>query len=193
MILVASSFIILMSLNQRAALEWVQENIAAFGGDPERVILFCWSSNEAFYIHVDIFFLQYFNPNKSPYHQGDSCGWIRGQFLSFLPSRLSTFHLWLTTFPQDHWTKWGGYKPKSSWLFLLIVWHFYWLFDIQVGGLSPSYHHWSPEEGVSDFFKGSSLRERFIEKKEEKNWKMSVLPLHLPTYSKNWHFSLFFL
>ena len=21
----------------------------------------------------------------------------------------------------------------------------------QVGGLSPSYHHWSPEEGVSDF------------------------------------------
>ena len=23
------------------------------------------------------------------------------------------------------------------------------LFDFQVGGLSPSYHHWSPEEGVS--------------------------------------------
>ena len=29
------------------------------------------------------------------------------------------------------------------------------------------------------------LRERFIEKKKEKNLQMSVLPLHLPTYSKN--------
>ena len=35
------------------------------------------------------------------------------------------------------------------------------------------------------------LRERFIEKKEEKNRQMSVLPLHLPTYSKNRHFSFF--
>ena len=29
------------------------------------------------------------------------------------------------------------------------------------------------------------VRERFIEKKDEKNLQMSFLPLHLPTYSKN--------
>ena len=34
------------------------------------------------------------------------------------------------------------------------------------------------------------LRERFIEKKERKSRQMSVLPLHLPTYSKNRHFFL---
>ena len=41
-----------------------------------------------------------------------------------------------------------------------------------------------------EIVKPESFRERFIEKKE-KNLQMSVLPLHLPTYSKNWHFSFF--
>ena len=35
------------------------------------------------------------------------------------------------------------------------------------------------------------LRERFIEKKGKNDRQMSVLPLHLPTYSKNRHFSFF--
>ena len=38
---------------------------------------------------------------------------------------------------------------------------------------------------------GGRLRERFIEKIRKKNRQMSVLPLHLPTYSKNRHFSFF--
>ena len=59
-------------------------------------------------------------------------------------------------------------------------------------GLNPGCRKESAEAMVEIRFESDSeaiavdtLRERFIEKKGKNDRQMSVLPLHLPTYSKN--------
>ncbi|KAI3615295.1 carboxylesterase family protein [Moniliophthora roreri] len=56
--------------DQRLALEWVQEHIEFFGGDPDRVTIFGQSSGGLFCLSVGIQILAYGGSKPVPFHAG---------------------------------------------------------------------------------------------------------------------------
>lgn len=113
-------------------------------------------------------YFQYFN--YYVYHEGDSCGRIRWQFLSILPSDVPTIVHWFTTFPSDHWTKWGGYKTEVVWPSFLFL---YYLISRLVGCL----HHTTigvlRKEWVTFLSKRSSFGNIQFVLQKIKSWRYS--------------------
>lgn len=73
--------------DRRAAVEWVQANIAAFGGDPSRIILFGQSTDGASVDYCS------FSWSDDPIVSGLIC--MSGTVLSFLPNmREYSKNLW---------------------------------------------------------------------------------------------------